>query len=155
MTNDTEFKLNGHKSEEALEGTASDEDLEVVKKKLSDLTRGESPLISLSKTDIPLLKSMLQHPDKVDSFTQIVQICDFLDEGERNRELNAYYESIRLGMDPSMNIAHALSCASINRKGAHVNSRVAALLDSLSHQKITSNMPQGSRSGSKPNSPLG
>lgn len=149
-----EFHLNGDKGPEALDET--DPELDTALKKLNELNRPGSPIISMSKQDVTLLKQMLHAPDTGDEFTKIVMICDFLDEDERNRELDAFWEAKRLGMDTNYNIDHALSCASINRKGAHRNSRVAALLDSLSHQKITSNMPKGKESsGRNPNSPLG
>lgn len=149
------FHLNGHDTAEAVSDTATDEEIKAVQKKLGDLTRGESPLLSMTKNDISLLKQMLHAPDNSDDFTRIVQICDFLDEDEANRELEAFYEAVRLGMNTQYNISHALSRSSINRKGAHRNSRVAALLDALSHQKFTSNAPRSANGSKNPNSPLG
>jgi hypothetical protein len=147
-----EFHLNGTDTPDAVEET---EDLEVIRKNLSDLKRGDSPTLSLSKQDISLLKQLLHAPENADAFIKIIQICDFLDEEEANRELDAFYEADRLGMNTNYNIAHALSRSSINRKGAHNTSRIGALLDTLSHQKFTTNQPKGSGNGNKnSNSPI-
>lgn len=149
---ETTISGNGHGSTSEIAET--EEELKVIRKKMDEVARGSSPILSLSKQDIGLLKQLIHSPEKSDEFIRIVQICDFLDEDERNRELEAYYEAVRLGMSTEYNIAHALSCASINRKGAHRNSRVAALLDALSHQKITSNTPKGNNGNSNAKSPL-
>jgi hypothetical protein len=133
---------NGH-DPEAPESSESNEELGIIRKKLNDFKRGDAPILSFSKQQIGLLNKFVNPPEQSDDFVRIVQICDFLDEDERNRELEAYYEAVRLGMSTSYNVAHALSCASINRKGAHRNSRVASILDALSHQKLTSNVPRG------------
>jgi hypothetical protein len=149
-----QFHLNGQKDPEG-EDTETVEELQSAHKKLSNLAGVDGVLVSLTKQDLSLLKQMLHAPDSGDAFIRIVQTCDFLDEDERSKELDAFYEAVRLGMSTDYNIAHATSCASINRKGAHQNSRVAALLDALSHTKYTSNQPKGGTSGSSnPRSPL-
>jgi len=150
-----QFHLNGQKDVEDSGDNETLEELQKSYKRLSDLKGQDGVLVSLTKQDLSLLKQMLHAPDGGDDFIKIVQICDFIDEEERNKELDAFYEAVRLGMDTKYNIAHATSCASINRKGAHNNSRVAALLDALSHTKYTSNQPKGGdRGSSNPRSPL-
>lgn len=150
-----EERLNGH-DQAGNDALGETEDLNAVRIKLSEITRGTGQLLSLKKTDVALLKSFTNPPEKSDEFIRIIQICDFIDEDEANRELDAFYEAVELGMSTEYNIAHALSRPSINRKGAHRNSRVASILDALSHQKFTSNMPKGDSSGhSNKNSPIG
>lgn len=120
--------------------------LDAALQNLSDISGKNGAVAALSSKEISLLRQMIgSNAEKTDDFIKIVQICDFLDEEEANNELAAYYEAVRLGMSTEFNIAHALSRASINRKENHRNSRVAALLDALSHQKFTSNQP-----GTKP-----
>lgn len=151
---DDGFHLDGQTAE-AEEEEQSLEEVKAVHLKLSELKGKDGQLTTLTKQDLTLLKQMLHSPESKDEFTRIVLICDFLDEDERNRELDAFWEAVRLGMDRDYNIDHALSCSAINRKGAHRNSRVAALLDALSHQKYTSNTPKGGGDGSRnPRSPL-
>lgn len=142
----------GHGDPDAIPET--DEELQVVRKKLDQIARGDSPILSFSKQQIGLLNKFVNPPDKGDDFIRIVQICDFLDEDEANRELEAFYEAVRLGMSTSYNVAHALSRASINRKGAHKNSRVASILDALSHQKLTSNVPRSKDASTNARSPI-
>lgn len=144
--------LNGHGQNDAedIEDAAV---LASARKKLDEISRGEG-MYSVSKTEIGLLKQMLRAPEKADAFSQIVQACDFLDVDEANNELDAFYEAIRLGMSTEYNISHALSRASINRRGAHNSSRVGALLDAMSHQKFTTNQPRGKDGNSNPRSPI-
>lgn len=121
-------------------------ELDAALQNLSDIAGRNGSVATLSSKEISLLRQMIgSSAEKSDDFIRIVQICDFLDEEEANNEIAAYYEAVRLGMSTEFNIAHALSRASINRKENHRNSRVAALLDALSHQKFTSNQP-----GTKP-----
>jgi hypothetical protein len=152
-----EFKLNGHDEEgdAAIGDTETQAQLQAVKLKLGDLTRADSPILSFSKQELGLLHKLITAPDKSDDFTKIVEICDFLSEDEANDELFAFYEAVRLGMDTAFNIAHALSRSSINRKGGHRSSRAAMLMDTLSHQKFTSNAPRSKGSGNtNPRSPI-
>ena len=131
------------------------EQVQAAYKKLADLKRDDGVLVRLGKQELGLLKQMLHAPEEnTDDFIKICMICDFLDEDEANRELDAFYEADRLGMSIKYNIAHALSRVAINRKGAHHNSRVATLGDILSHQKITSNTPSGKGNYVNPRSPL-
>lgn len=134
----------------------NNDNLDQLLKKLDNVQPGPGGApIKLSGTDLSLLKQMISNnAGKTDDFIRIIQICDFLDEEEANRELEAYYEAVRLGMSTEYNIAHALSRASTNRKGSHSHSRVAALLDAMSHQKFTSNQP-GVKPPNKNDSPLG
>jgi hypothetical protein len=150
MDVEQEFHLNGQNPPEE-----TVEELESVHLKLNNLAAQNGSLTSLTKQDISLLKQMLHTPEASDDFIRITLICDFLDETEANNELEAFYEAERLGMNTKYNIAHALSRAAINRKGSHRSSRVATLLDALSHQKYTTNQPRGSGNGStNPRSPL-
>jgi hypothetical protein len=150
-----EFKLNGHDPTGNAELSDEIEEMQAINKRFSQIRRDDGAIISATKQDVTLMKQMIHPPDKADEFIRILGICDFISEDEANCELDAFYEAIRLGMSTEYNIAHALSRASVNRKGAHHNSRVASLLDALSHQKITSNMPRGKESGStNPRSPL-
>lgn len=153
-----EFHLDddGHGDAEDVGVEESQETLNAAFKKLRDLKREDGVLVSLTKQDISLLKQMIHAPDTSDEFIKIALICDFLDDEEANRELDAFYEAIRLGMDTKYNIAHALSRAAINRRGSHSSSRVAMLLDTLSHQKFTSNAPKarGGTGGTSSRSPL-
>jgi hypothetical protein len=148
---ETEFKLNGHNGSDAAD-LETTEELNTAYKKLSELKGTDGVLVSLTKQDLGLLKQFVHAPDRSDDFIRIVQICDFLDEDEANNELDAFYEAVRLGMSTEYNVAHALSRASINRKGSHQNSRVAAILDTMSHQKFTSNQPAGKGGGGSGNS---
>jgi hypothetical protein len=154
MAEETGFHLNGHDPE----GEETEAGLQIARKTLESLApQGGGGLVSsLTKGDMTLLKQMLHvSSDTSDDFIKITLICDFMDDEEANRELNAFYEAERLGMCTKYNIAHALSRAAINRKGAHQNSRVASLLDALSHQKYTSNQPRSSDSGNRnPKSPI-
>jgi hypothetical protein len=147
------FHLNG---QDGAVGTETEEELSTVHKTLQQLKGADGVLVSLTKQDLGLLKQMLHSPEAAgDDFTRIVLICDFLDDDEANNELDAFWEAKRLGMDTNYNVDHALSRAAINRRGAHRNSRVAALMDTMSHQKYTSNTPKGGGGGSQnPRSPL-
>lgn len=147
---------NGHRELTALEETETPEELEAVHKKLSDLIRPDGQLISMSKEQLGLLKQFIHAPEsEFDSFISMVMIMDFTSEEERQDVVNAYYEAKSLGMDTKWNMADALSRAATNRKGAHVNSRVATIGDIMSHQKQTINSGGKQKSGYvHPNSPL-
>lgn len=147
---DEELKVDGNGHNPIEDETP--EQLEAVRIKLSSISRGNGQLTTLTKQEVGLLHKMLNPPDKGDDFIRICQICDFLDDEEANRELEAYYEAVRLGMDTNYNIAHALSRVAINRKGSNKSNRVAALLDALSHQKYTSNQPRSKDGNSNPSS---
>lgn len=155
---DKPFKLEGDgqgDSEEIATEEESQEQLQAVYKKLSDLKREDGVLVTLTKQDLSLLKTLIHAPEREDDFIRIALICDFLDEDEANRELEAFYEAQRLGMDTNYNIAHALSRAAVNRKGGHTSSRVAMLLDTMSHQKFTTNQPRQKYGNyTNPRSPL-
>lgn len=149
----TEFHLgnNGHGDTEDLE---TQDELNLAYKKLSELKRGDGIITGLNKQDIGLLKQLLHTPDKDADFTAIVLICDFLSDEEADKELNAFYEAKRLGMDTQFNIDHALSRVAVNRKGSHRTSRAALIMDTISHQKYTTNTPGVKSNGNNPRSPL-
>ena len=141
---------------EPLEEVETQEELQSAHKKLSDLVRGDGRLISMSKEQLGLLKQFIHAPEsETDSFISIVFLLDFVSEDERQDVVNAYYEAKALGMDTKWNMADALSRAATNRKGAHVNSRVATIGDIMSHQKQTSYTGGSKKSGYvNPKSPL-
>jgi len=149
------FKLNGDGDAAEVEATEeSPAELAAIHKKLSELKGEDGQVVSLTPQQLGILKQLLHPPDKYNNMTEILLICDFLSEEEADDELAAFYEAKRLGMDTQFNIDHALSRAAINRKG-HRTSRAALIMDTMSHQKYTSNTPGGKREHSgNPRSPL-
>jgi hypothetical protein len=153
---------NGHNSPLDLNSTVPDnnqdetqEELQAVHKKLSDLTREDGILVSLTKQQLSLLQQMLHSPDDGDKFTKIALTLDFESEDERRKVVAAFYEAVRLGMNTDWNISDALSRCATNRKNSHRTSRVGFIGETLSHSKFTSNVPRGKESGSSnPRSPL-
>ncbi len=123
-------------------------------KKLSELRGEDGVVVSLTKQELGILKQLIHAPERTASLTDILLICDFLTEEEADDELEAYYEAKRLGMDMQFNIDHALSRAAVNRKG-HRSSRAAMVMDAMSHQRFTSNVPKGKYDkSSNPRGPL-
>ena len=80
-----DFKLgnNGDQDPEALD--ESEDQLQTAFKNLKDLKRDDGVLVSLTKQDLSLLKTMIHAPDKSDDFSRISMICDFLDEEDARR----------------------------------------------------------------------
>lgn len=157
-----EFHLDGNGHGDVAETVETEEEtqdqLQAARIKLDSLTRNDGVLVSLTKQDLSLLKTVIHSPEvsQMDDFIKISLICDFLDDEEADRELNAFHEAVRYGMDTKFNIGHALSRAATNSKGRHNNSRIAMVLDSLHHQKFTSNQPRGHNANAttNPRSPL-
>lgn len=142
-------RLNGDREEE------TQEELQVAYKKLSELAGPDGSVVRMSKESLSMMKQMIHGPEKYNDLTQILLICDFLSEDEANDELNAFYEAKRYGMDTQYNVDHALSRASINRKGGHSSSRVAVLLETLGRQKFSKNGQKERHVTSNPRSPIG
>lgn len=144
-----EDRLNGDHEEE------TQEELQTAYKKLSELAGPDGSVVRMSKESLSMMKQMIHGPDKYNDLTQILLICDFLSEDEANDELNAFYEAKRYGMDTQYNVDHALSRASINRKGGHSSSRVAVLLETLGRQNFKSGKQREHNGNRNPRSPIG
>ena len=142
MVDKSELNPDGHDEAEALAETETQEELQAVKKHLDELMRGDGQVVTMTKQQLSLLHKMITPPEGDDSeLMQVLAIADFMDDNEADDELAAYFEAKRLHMDTSWNIAHMLSRCAVNRKGAKTN-RVGQILESLSHQKFTTNMPR-------------
>lgn len=151
-----EFHLNGHDTPEALEETESQEVLNGAFKRLSDLSRGDGVLTSMTKADMSLLKSLAcSPPNTEDRFTQALRNANFTDEKEMQKHIRAYAEAIRLGMDTELNIQMVEGLRGTNRKNGFKSNLIGSLLDSLSHQKYTANVPRADKGSNNPRSPLG
>lgn len=118
--------------------------------------RKEDPAISnLGMGELSLLKQMLAAPEEYHR-QQFFLICEFLNREDALDHVAAYYEAVELGMDTGFNVAYMFACAASNEKGQVRSSRVAALLDSLSHFRYTANTPKDEkkRTGGSERSPL-
>lgn len=123
-------------------------------KKLSDLTRAEGSLVSMSKQDLSLMQWMLRAVSEEHKEQAMWRMCDFCDEEEALDHVSAYYEAKDLGMDTGFNVAYMFSLTSANRKGQK-NNLMAQLLDALQHGKWAGAEMKGrKRDYSNPRSPL-
>jgi len=129
----------GHGDSEDI-GPESQEELEAVHKKLSELARKDGQVITMAKQQLTLLKHLITPPEseKHKDLFYALMICDFLDDEEADNELAGFFEAERLGMDRDWNLAHMLSRVSINRKGPKTN-RPNSIIEMFMHQKLTTN----------------
>ena len=123
---------NGSGSSDDLE---SYDELKVVEKKLSELSRPGA--VTFSTDQLSLFKQMVQVPDTidlVDKFERLLPILDFKSDLERAKNVKAFDEAVRLGLDLRVNIRWALSYLATNR-GGNLSNRIGALLKSFTSSK--------------------
>lgn len=145
--------LNGQGTEEQVDETA--DELVAARKKLNELSREDGPMLSLTKKDVGLLMQLVHVPDQADAakvYLNLLATADFISEEERWKHVNAFDESVRLGMDLWQNVRYLQSNVAINRNG-HRSSRAAMIMDTLSHQKFSSNAGAKGRTPSGANNP--
>jgi hypothetical protein len=151
----TEFKLNGHDTEG---DAAIEEQIVQVQGALKDLDnfkRGDGILVRGTKEQLSLLNKIIASPDNTeDRFTSALARANFIDDQEMRIHIYAYAEAVELGMSTEFNIQMLEGLRGTNRKGGFKSNLVAALLDGLSHQKFTSNVPRGKDASTNPRSPI-
>lgn len=149
----TDFKLedNHHEEPEA----ETQEQLNVAYKKLSELSRGNGSLVTMSKQELSLLQKMLSTGTEDYRESQMWRMCSFLDEEEALDHIAAYYEAKELGMDTTFNVSFAFALCSANRKGNFANNLMSLLTDTLQNGKWA-NAEKGKRKDGNynPRSPL-
>ena len=152
---ETDFKLDGHdpEADEAIE-----EQIVKVKgviKDLDDFKRGDGILVRGTKEQLSLLNKMIASPDDtLDRFTSALSRANFIDDLEMRRHINAYSEAVELGMSTEFNIQMLEGLRGTNRKGGFKSNLIAALLDGLSHQKYTANVPRQKDGSTNTRSPI-
>lgn len=148
---DSELEGNGHSEEDVHE---TQEQLNTAYKKLSDFTRPDGVLVSLSPQQLSLLQKMLSTGTEEYREQQMWRMCDFMDEEEALDHVAAYYEAKELGMDTGPNVAYMFALCSTNRKGNKTN-LMAMLTDTLQHVKYTDTTKRGKNAaGYSPRSPI-
>jgi hypothetical protein len=130
MTTDFKLEGNGHEPE-----PETQEQLEAVHKKLSELSRGDGVLVTLGKQELSLLQKMLSTGTEEYRESQMWRMCSFLDQEEALDHIAAYYEAKELGMDTTFNISYAFALCSANRKGNFANNLISLLTDTLQNGK--------------------
>jgi hypothetical protein len=133
----------------------SQEQLEIVHKRLSQLSRGNGQLVTMSKQELSLLQKMLSTGTEEYRESQMWRMCSFLDQEEALDHIAAYYEAKDLGMDTTFNVSFAFALCSANRKGSFNNNLMALLTDTLQNGKWANNEKGKKNNGnSNPRSPL-
>lgn len=147
---ETVFKLNpdGHGDPEE----ETQEQLDTAFKRLSDLTKGDASMVTMSKQDMSLMKQILTAASEEYKEQIMWRMCDFVDEDEALDQVAAYYEAKDLGMDTDFNVAFIFALVSANRKTNKTN-LMSQILDTLQHAKFAPNM-KGKSNGHNPRSPL-
>jgi hypothetical protein len=155
MSDPEVFKLNGHDSEGDVAIESEIVKMQGVVKDLDDFKRGDGILVRGTKEQLSLLNKMLSAPDNTeDRFTLALSRANFLDETEMRIHILAYAEAIELGMTTEFNIQMLEGLRGTNRKGGFKSNLVAALLDGLSHQKYTANVPREKNGNTNSRSPI-
>lgn len=151
MNTDTEFKLDsiGNQEPEA----ETQEQLEAVHKRLSQLSRGNGSLVTLSKQELSLLQKMLSTGTEEYRESQMWRMCSFLDEEEALDHIAAYYEAKELGMDTTFNISYAFALCSANRKNNFSSNLMSLLTDTLQNGKWA-NAEKRNKKDDNPRSPI-
>ena len=150
---DVEFKLEGNCTELEEE---TQEQLEAVHKKLSDLSRGNGQLVTMTKQELSLLQKILTPGTEDDDFINAWRSVSFKDEDEAFDHVAAYQEAKDLGMDTKFNIRYMYSLCSANRKGNFVNNLLSLLSDTLQNGKWANaeNSRKRQNASYNPRSPL-
>ena len=149
--------LNGDGPAEEVETT---EELQAALKKLSDLPRADGQLVTFSKQQIGLLMQLVHVPEQMDAartYLTLLPSADFVSVDEMWAHLNAFDEAVYWGLDLWQNVRYLQALLACNRKGSHQSSRAANIMETMSHQKFTSNVSgkgHHSNAGSNPRSPL-
>lgn len=141
----------GHGEEDQI--PESQEQLEGAFKKLSELTRRDGSLVTLTKQDLSLLQQMLRGVTEEYREQSMWRMCDFCDENEALDHVAAYYEAKDLGMDTTFNVAFMFALCSANRKGFK-NNVIAVISDTLQHGKWVGTKQKGKDGYVSPRSPL-
>jgi hypothetical protein len=126
---------NGHSDEDVAE---TQEQLNVARLKLSNLTRPDGQLVRLSPQQLSLMMRMLAVGSDKYNEQVMWRMCDFLDEEEAKDHVAAFYEAQDLGMDTGFNVAFMFALCSTNRKGNKTN-LMSMLTDALHNFKYTDN----------------
>lgn len=135
--------------------TEDNERIAAARTKINEWKKEYPAISNLGHTELSLLKQMISAPEEYRR-QQFFLICEFLDREDALDHVAAYYEADELGMDTGFNVAYMFACVASNEKGAIKNNRIAAILDSLSHYRFTSNTPkeEAKRTGSNERGPI-
>lgn len=152
MTQDLEMKVspNGHEEEE------SQEQLQAVHKRLTELKGPDGQLVTLGKQELSLLKQILAANSDKYNEQMMWRLCSFMDDNEAFDHVAAFYEAKETGLDTGFNVAFAFALCSVNRKGNFANNLIGAMTDTLQMGKHawTPNK-KGNNGNSNPRSPIG
>jgi hypothetical protein len=149
LDEELETSGNGHGGDE------SQELLNSLGIKLSELTRKDGSLVSFSKPELSLLQKILSTGTEEFKEQAFWRMCSFLDQEEALDHIAAFQEAKDLGMDTNFNVAYAFALCSANRKGNFANNLLAMLSETLQHGKWANTpMRKGSDGNRSPRSPL-
>jgi hypothetical protein len=151
---------NGKHGAEALAETEeyqrpeTQEQLQAVAKKLSDLSRGESPVISFTKKELGMLAKLISPPPlspeekKQAEIEALMIMADYTSPEEADLVTAVINFSSRYGLSLNPIRTWIMNRLAANRKGAR-NNRAAQIMDTLSHntQTIHSIGGKGSNDG--------
>ncbi|KKL77238.1 hypothetical protein LCGC14_2036900 [marine sediment metagenome] len=141
---------NGHDDPEE----ETQEQLDTTFKKLSNLTRADGSVVSMTKQELGLLQRILRAADEEYKEQAMWRMCDFVDENEALDHVAAFYEAKELGMDTTFNVAFMFALCSANRKIGKTN-LMAQLLDTMQHGKWAQGNVKGKGNDNRnPRSPL-
>ena len=141
---------NGEGSEEE-----SQEQLQTVYKKLSELGGDGASMVTMSKQDLSLMKQILTSASEEYKEQTMWRMCDFLDEDEALDHVAAYFEAKDLGMETEFNVAFIFALVSANRK-TNKSNLISQILDTVQHGKWAPNFKKGKSDGNySSRSPLG
>ncbi len=152
MVNELEERLDGDHSGAEVE---TEEQLATAYKQLKDLVgKGQDgSLVSYGKQELSLMQKILSTGSEKYRNEQWWRECDFEDQEEAMKHVNAFFEAEELGMDTHFNVAYSFSLSSTNRKIVR-NNLIAQLLSSLEHGKWASAQQGRKKDGTNPRSPL-
>jgi len=131
----------------------SQEQLQTVYKKLSELSGDGASMVTMSKQDLSLMKQILTSASEEYKEQTMWRMCDFLDEDEALDHVAAFFEAKDLGMDTAFNVAFMFALVSANRK-TNKSNLISQILDTVQHGKWAPNFKKGQGNGHNPRSPL-
>lgn len=136
--NDEMTKFDGNGADEATTARA----------KVEEMRGGEGNAITnVVQSELGLLKMIISAAamDKLQDHL-FWRMSSFLDENEALDHVAAYWEAKDLGMDTAFNLDYIFALCSANRKIGRTN-LTAAILDSISSFRYTSNQPKDDKKG--------